>query len=198
MPINRRFKIDDLLEVAREFHQLRGYGVTFEYVLMDGVTDSDEDAVRLAQLTADVPCKINLIPYNELGSESDFRRPSQARLKAFTAHSKGPAPNLQCARAAVATSMQPVDSSSTIKRLRWQRIEAGAMNFRGHLICGALVGVGMAEGRSILPMQSEVTTRRGGLFLPRRLRSFLSSQISTQLPSHSAGFFAAYLLYCSI
>lgn len=83
MPINRRFKIDDLLEVAREFHQLRGYGVTFEYVLMDGVTDSDEDAVRLAQLTADVPCKINLIPYNELGSESDFRRPSQARLKAF-------------------------------------------------------------------------------------------------------------------
>ena len=40
MPINRRFKIDDLLEVAREFHQLRGYGVTFEYVLMDGVTDS--------------------------------------------------------------------------------------------------------------------------------------------------------------
>ena len=83
MPINRRFKIADLLEVAREFHQLRGYGVTFEYVLMDGVTDSDEDAIRLAQLTADVPCKINLIPYNELGPDSDFRRPPSGRLKAF-------------------------------------------------------------------------------------------------------------------
>lgn len=83
MPINRRFKIADLLEVAREFHQLRGYGVTFEYVMMDGVTDSDEDALRLAQLTADVPCKINLIPYNELGPDSAFRRPPQGRLKAF-------------------------------------------------------------------------------------------------------------------
>ncbi len=83
MPINRRFKIADLLDVAREFHQLRGYGVTFEYVLMDGVTDSDEDAVRLAALTADVPCKINLIPYNELGAESAFRRPTQGRLQAF-------------------------------------------------------------------------------------------------------------------
>ena len=83
MPINRRFKIADLLDVAHEFHQLRGYGVTFEYVLMGGVTDSDEDAIRLAQLTADVSCKINLIPYNEIGPESAFRRPSPARLKAF-------------------------------------------------------------------------------------------------------------------
>ena len=83
MPINRRFKIADLLEVAREFYQLRGYGVTFEYVLMDGVTDGDEDAVRLAELTRDIPCKINLIPYNELADGGPFRRPSQRRLQAF-------------------------------------------------------------------------------------------------------------------
>ncbi len=83
MPINRRFKIADLLDVAREFHQLRGYGVTFEYVLMDGVTDGGQDAVRLAELTGDIPCKINLIPYNELADGGPFRRPSQQRLQAF-------------------------------------------------------------------------------------------------------------------
>ncbi len=83
MPINRRFKIADLLAVAEEFFQLRGYAVTFEYVLMAGLTDADEDAKRLMSLAATVPCKINLIPYNELGEDSQFHRPSRRRLERF-------------------------------------------------------------------------------------------------------------------
>lgn len=83
MPINRKYKIADLLDAARQFYELRGRRVTFEYVLLDGVTDSEEDALRLAALTRDVPCKINLIPYNELGPDSLFRRPSPGRLTRF-------------------------------------------------------------------------------------------------------------------
>jgi len=83
MPINRRFKIADLLEAAAEFFELRGRRVTFEYVLMADLTDADEDAERLVKLTAGFPCKINLIPYNELGEDSEFRRPSNNRLQRF-------------------------------------------------------------------------------------------------------------------
>jgi len=48
-----------------------------------GLTDADEDAKRLMSLAATVPCKINLIPYNELGEDSQFHRPSRRRLERF-------------------------------------------------------------------------------------------------------------------
>ena len=83
MPINRKYKIADLIAAAGEFYELRGRRVTFEYVLMDGVTDTDEDALRLALLTRDVPCKINLIPYNEIGPDTPYRRPPRERLDSF-------------------------------------------------------------------------------------------------------------------
>ena len=83
MPINRKFKIADLLGAARDFFDRRGYRITFEYVLMAGLTDADEDALRLAALTKDTPCKINLIPYNELEEDGRFRRPSRRRLDQF-------------------------------------------------------------------------------------------------------------------
>ena len=83
MPINRKYKIADLLDVAREFFDRRGYRVTFEYVLMAGITDADEDALRLTALTRDTPCKINLIPYNELEDGGLYRRPARRRLEQF-------------------------------------------------------------------------------------------------------------------
>lgn len=89
MPINRKHKIADLLAVAREFFARRGYGVTFEYVLMAGLTDADADARRLAALTRDIPCKINLIPYNETATDPRFRRPAQRRLAQFYQVLKG-------------------------------------------------------------------------------------------------------------
>jgi 23S rRNA (adenine2503-C2)-methyltransferase len=89
MPINRKWPIAELLQAARDYFDHKGRRVTFEYVLMDGVTDSDEDALRLAALTRDIPCKINLIPYNEPGDgwKADetptFRRPPRSRVLAF-------------------------------------------------------------------------------------------------------------------
>lgn len=89
MPINRKYQLAELLAVSREFFARRGYGVTFEYVLMAGLTDADADARRLAALTRDIPCKINLIPYNETDADPRFRRPAQRRLAQFYQVLKG-------------------------------------------------------------------------------------------------------------
>jgi 23S rRNA (adenine2503-C2)-methyltransferase len=56
--------------------------VTFEYVMLDGVNDSDEHARQLSSLTRNVPCKFNLIPFNPF-SDSPFRRSSTPRIRRF-------------------------------------------------------------------------------------------------------------------
>ena len=65
MPINKRFKIADLMDACRKFPLKQGRRITFEYVLMNGVNDTDDDAHRLAKLLEGVPAKVNLIQYNE-------------------------------------------------------------------------------------------------------------------------------------
>lgn len=65
MPVNRRWKIAELMEAVRKFPARQGRRVTFEYVLMEGVNDTDADAQRLAELLKDVPAKVNLIQYND-------------------------------------------------------------------------------------------------------------------------------------
>ena len=58
MPINRRFKIEDLISAAKLFHSIRGYGVTFEYVLIEKITDGVENAKRLIDLLTGIPVKL--------------------------------------------------------------------------------------------------------------------------------------------
>jgi len=65
MPVNKKWKIADLMEACRKFPLRQGRRITFEYVLMEGVNDTEEDAARLAVLLRDVPAKVNLIQYNE-------------------------------------------------------------------------------------------------------------------------------------
>lgn len=65
MPVNRKWNIAALMEACRKFPLRQGRRITFEYVLLKGVNDTDEDAHRLAGLLRDVPAKVNLIPYNE-------------------------------------------------------------------------------------------------------------------------------------
>ena len=59
-----------------------GDKVTFEYVLLKGVTDSLQDAWDLHELTKDIPCKINIIPFNE-HPNSGFQRPSGNQIDRF-------------------------------------------------------------------------------------------------------------------
>jgi len=66
VPINRKWNIATLLDALREYPKVsNSERITFEYVMLKGVNDSDEDARRLVQLIRGIPAKINLIPFNE-------------------------------------------------------------------------------------------------------------------------------------
>lgn len=82
MPINKKWPLKKLLQACRTHAEMTGDRVTLEYVLLKGLTDSLEDARRLYELTKDVPCKINIIPFNE-HPDSGFERPSNNRVAAF-------------------------------------------------------------------------------------------------------------------
>lgn len=82
MPINKRWPLEQLLEACREHCRESGDKVTFEYVLLKGVTDSLQDAKDLARLVRSVPCKVNIIPFNE-HPNSGFTRPSEEAIVAF-------------------------------------------------------------------------------------------------------------------
>jgi 23S rRNA (adenine2503-C2)-methyltransferase len=56
--------------------------ITFEYILMAGVNDSEKDAEKLASLLRETRCKLNLIPFNEY-PESEFKTPSDESIDAF-------------------------------------------------------------------------------------------------------------------
>jgi 23S rRNA (adenine2503-C2)-methyltransferase len=65
MPVNRKWNIAALMEACRNFPLKQGRRITFEYVMLGGFNDSDEDAHRLVSLVRGIPAKVNLIPYNE-------------------------------------------------------------------------------------------------------------------------------------
>lgn len=82
MPINKRWPLEELLDACRAHCAATGDKVTFEYVLLKGVTDSLPDAKALYHLTKSVPCKINIIPFNEHPG-SGFYRPAEADIVRF-------------------------------------------------------------------------------------------------------------------
>lgn len=83
VPINKRWNIQTLLSALRDYPRLsNSERITFEYVMLDGVNDSDEDARRLVKLIKGIPAKINLIPFNEWPG-APYRRSSWERIEAF-------------------------------------------------------------------------------------------------------------------
>jgi len=82
VPVNRKYGLADLIEACKRFPVKRRDRITFEYVLLDGVNDTPQDARRLVRLLADIRAKVNLIPLNEAPS-IPFARPSDARVDAF-------------------------------------------------------------------------------------------------------------------
>lgn len=83
VPINRKWNIAALLGALREYPRLsNSERITFEYVMLKGVNDSDEDARRLVRLIAGIPAKINLIPFNEWPG-TPYERSDWARIEAF-------------------------------------------------------------------------------------------------------------------
>lgn len=82
MPINRKWPLAELMAAARRFPLGHGRKVTFEYVLLAGVNDSDADARALPRLLRGLPSMVNLIPWNPF-SGPPFARPSAERIRTF-------------------------------------------------------------------------------------------------------------------
>lgn len=83
VPINRKWNLKALLDALRDYPRLsNSERITFEYVMLDGVNDSDDDARRLVKLIRGIPAKINLIPFNEWPG-APYKRSSWDRIEAF-------------------------------------------------------------------------------------------------------------------
>lgn len=82
MPVNDRWDIDELLECLRNYPLEKRERITFEYVLIKGITDRIEDAARLVKLVDDIPCKVNIIPFNP-HPETPFETPDEQTILAF-------------------------------------------------------------------------------------------------------------------
>ena len=82
MPINRKWPIRELLAAVKAYYDQIGRWITFEYVLLHGLNDTPEDAHRLVDLVRDIPCKINVIPWNPIEG-ADYERPPQVVIDQF-------------------------------------------------------------------------------------------------------------------
>lgn len=83
VPINKKWNLEALLDALRSYPKVsNSERITFEYVMLKGVNDSDEDARRLVKLIKGIPAKINLIPFNEWPG-APYERSSNNRIHAF-------------------------------------------------------------------------------------------------------------------
>ena len=85
VPLNKKYKIDVVLKSVRNYLSKSNANcgkATIEYVLLDHINDSTDQAEELARLLKDTPCKINLIPFNP-HEQSEFKRPSNSRVDRF-------------------------------------------------------------------------------------------------------------------
>jgi len=84
VPINKKYPITELINSCKKY--LLNYdgkrSITIEYVLIDGVNDSEELAIKLAKLLSNISCKINLIPFNPFDG-SNYRRSKQNNIEEF-------------------------------------------------------------------------------------------------------------------
>ncbi len=81
VPMAKRYPLPELLHAAKYYAKKSRRRPTFEYVLLAGFNDGEEDAVALRRLVAEVPCKVNLIPYNP--AAAGYYRPDEEAVARF-------------------------------------------------------------------------------------------------------------------
>jgi len=82
MPINKAYPLEELMKALKEYIQKTNRRVTFEYILLKGINDGEEQARELVNLVKGMNCYINLIPYNETNN-IDFKRSSSIQIAKF-------------------------------------------------------------------------------------------------------------------
>ncbi len=82
MPINKKWNIESLMKAADDYFLHTSRRVSFEYVLIDGLNDSEQNAKELVELIGDRICHVNLIPLNDI-KERNFKRSLSSNVLAF-------------------------------------------------------------------------------------------------------------------
>lgn len=82
MPINKVYPLDVLIPTLKKYTEKTKRRITFEYILLSGINDSDSDAVELSKLVKGICCYINLIPYNETNN-LEFKRSNTIQIMKF-------------------------------------------------------------------------------------------------------------------
>ena len=82
MPIARKYTMDEVLDACRNYFEETGRRITFEYSLVAGVNDSDQDARELSGKIGDINCHVNLIPVNPI-KERSFQRSTRQAVENF-------------------------------------------------------------------------------------------------------------------
>ena len=81
MPITKKMTFLDLIKASKDYTVISNKKITFEYVMLSGINDSRKDALNLKKILSPINCKLNLIPYNEIGGE--YCRPSEKKIINF-------------------------------------------------------------------------------------------------------------------
>lgn len=82
MPVNHTYKIDELMQACKSYHDAAGRRISFEYSLIHGVNDSEQNAVELVNLIKGMNAHVNLIPVNKV-EERDFEKGSREQINSF-------------------------------------------------------------------------------------------------------------------
>ena len=83
MPVNQKWPVKEVVGAVRDYASATRRKVTFEYLLIDGVNDTPDQADALAALVKGLPSVVNLIPFNTVDTEQGFARPKRERVQAF-------------------------------------------------------------------------------------------------------------------
>ena len=82
MKVNNAYDIDQIIKAVKEYINKTNRRVTFEYILLQGINDSEENAMELSRLLKDINCYVNLIPYNET-ENIGFKRSKTSQINKF-------------------------------------------------------------------------------------------------------------------
>ncbi len=82
MPVNRKYDVKTLLDTCRHFPMPKRKRIMFEYTLLEGINDSDRDARELAKKLRGIPCKINLLSYNQCAG-LPYKSPPKDKILRF-------------------------------------------------------------------------------------------------------------------
>jgi 23S rRNA (adenine2503-C2)-methyltransferase len=88
MPVNKRWKVAEVMDAMKFYHQKTGRKITIEYLLLSELTDTPDQAAEIARLVKGTPNVVNVIPFNWVATEEGFKRPSRERVRAFKAELK--------------------------------------------------------------------------------------------------------------